>query len=263
MESSPSSSNSRGPGLFRLPRNIRNKIYQLVLVIPHPLYLFRDGISPKVELFAPDKPPAARQWLALLHTSRLLHIEAAAALYGSHQFVLVDITTRGQADLLRSFLDRIGPVDAGYLSHICINFPAVAVTASGSEKNAVCNDSYGHSTGQPEEDDDVTTRSSSSSMLQDADFRGLKLIQERCRGLTTLETYVHSKNSRGLVAATATGQGGGVSPHTVRAALAEVEARLKAISSLRKVVIRLYDGPLAPEVAELMQSFGWVVLPER
>lgn len=232
-----SSSNNSGLGFFGLPRNIRDKIYQRVLAIPHPLYLFTDGTSQKVELFAPDKPA---QWLALLHTNQQLHAEAAATLYGLHQFVLVD-TTRNQADLLQSFLDLVGSVNAGYLSHICINFPVVA-TAS---EDVVCDRT---------EPEDVT------SVLQEEDLRGLKLIQERCRGLTTLETYVHSENSRDLVAAA--GRGGGVSPHT-RVALAEVDAQLKAIPLLKKVIIRLYNGPLAPEVAELIRSFGWVVLPGR
>lgn len=232
-----SSPNNGGFGLFCLPRNIRDKIYQRVLVIPHPLYIFTDGNSQKVGLFAPEKPA---RWLALLHANRQLHAEAVATLYGSHQFVLVD-TTRNQANLLQSFLDLIGSVNAGYLRHICINFPAV-VTASEN----VAGDSA----------EDVT------STLQEEGLRGLKLIQERCRGVTTLEAYVHSENSRGLVAAAAGRPGVGASPHT-RLALAEVEAQLKAIRSLKKVIIRLYNGPLAPEVAELIQSFGWVVLPGR
>jgi hypothetical protein len=237
MESS--SSNNGGLGLlFRLPRKIRDNIYQRVLVIRHPLYLFTDGPHQKVELFAPEKPA---QWLALLHTNRQLHAEAAATLYGSHQFVMVD-TTQNQVNLLQSFLDLIGSVNAGYLRHICIKFPVV-VTAS---ENVVC---------------DRTGPEHVTSMLQEEDLRGLTLIQERCRGLTTLETDVHSKNSKGLVAAAA-GQGGGISPHT-RMALAEVEAQLKAIPLLEKVIIRLYNGPLAPEVAGLIQSFGWVVLPGR
>lgn len=70
---------------------------------------------------------------------------------------------------------------------------------------------------------------------------------------------MHSENSRGLVAAA--GQGD-ISRHT-KVALAEVEAQFKAITSLRKVIVSLYNGPLALEVAELMQSFGWVVLPGR
>ncbi len=51
---------------FDLPRHVRDHIYRNVLVVAHPLYLFKDPRSPKVELFAPQK---RREWLALLFTN--------------------------------------------------------------------------------------------------------------------------------------------------------------------------------------------------
>lgn len=234
--SSSDNQNNRVLGLLGLPRNIRVKIYQPLLVVPHPLYLFSDGSSQKVELFAPHRPA---QWLALLHTNRQLHGEAVQTFYGSHQFVLVD-TTRNQANLLQSFLDLVGPVNAGYLRHLSINFPAVATDSESATHDGTGPDSK-----------------FVSRILQSDDLRGLKLIQHKCRGLTTLEMYVHSENSRGLVAATVQGE---ISPHTM-AALAEVEAELNSIPSLGKVIIRLYNGPLATEAAQLVRSFGWDVLP--
>ncbi|KAK0726144.1 hypothetical protein B0H67DRAFT_642462 [Lasiosphaeris hirsuta] len=79
---SPSSND--GLSLSRLPRHVRDKIYQRVPAVPQPA------------------------WLALLHTNRQLRAEAAVALYRSHQFVLID-TMRNQANLLQAFLDLIGP----------------------------------------------------------------------------------------------------------------------------------------------------------
>jgi hypothetical protein len=38
-------------------------------VVAHPLYLFQDSGSPRVELFAPEKPTPG-QWLALLYTNQ-------------------------------------------------------------------------------------------------------------------------------------------------------------------------------------------------
>ena len=232
MEPESSSNNS----LLRLPRKIRDDIYRRVLIVPHPLYLFKDGAVHKVELFAPDRPA---RWPTLLYINRIIHDEAIEILYRSHQFVLVD-TGRSQATLLETFLDLIGSVNAGYLSHICINFP---VAATDLQRAA------GHKVG-PE---DVT------GILLDEDLHGLKLIQQRCRNLTTLEMYVHSENSQGLVASAGQGE---MSRHT-NEALAEVEAQLKAIASLKKVIVRLYNGPLNREVAEVMQSFGWAVLSGR
>lgn len=48
--------------------------------------------------------------------------------------MLVD-TTRSQANLLQSFLDLIGSVNAGYLSHICINFPVVVTDSESAVGN--------------------------------------------------------------------------------------------------------------------------------
>lgn len=98
-------------------------------------------------------------------------------------------------------------------------------------------------------------------MLWKEDLRGLKLLQEMCSGLTTLVTHVHDKNSRGLVVPR--GAGDSTSLDDIKTALAEVEAQFKAIASLEKVVVKRYDGPLKPEVGELMWSFGWVIVQGR
>jgi hypothetical protein len=87
-------------------------------------------------------------------------------LYKANHFQLVDITEQ-QVHLLRSFLDCIGSLNANSLSHLCVNFP-VAETIPG----------------QP---GDVK--------LRDDSFQILKLVQERCTNLSTLETLVHHKNS--------------------------------------------------------------------
>jgi hypothetical protein len=210
-----------------LPRNARNDIYRRVLFVAHPLYLFQETGSEVVEIFAPERPA---RWLALLYTNRQVREEASEVLYGSNNFTFMD-TTRHQANLLQSFLNCIGPVNAGHLSHICINLP-VAESVEG----------------QPGE-----------ILLREDDLRSLKILQEKCNKLTTLETLVHSYNSMGLSKA---GQDSD-DLQFIREALSQIDTQLKAIPSLSKTIVRFYNGSPTPEVAEMIQGLGWVILPGR
>ena len=218
-----------GSGFFGLPRRVRDEIYRKVLVVAHPLYLFQDSGSPKVELFAPERPKPAR-WLALLYTNRQLHTEASAVLYGCNHFTFMD-TGRKPVKVVHSFLEGIGSVNAGHLSHLCINFPA-AERVSEQEGKAI---------------------------LREGDLRSLKLFQERCTNLTRLEALVHGRNAKGLTVASYDS----TNSQFIREALLQVHAQLKAIPSLREIIVRFYDGNPAPEVAELMQHFGWVTVIGR
>ena len=206
--------------LLSLPRHIRDDIYRRVLVVAHPLFLFQDTGSGVVETFAPGRPV---RWLALIYTNRQVHDEASAVLYGMNRFTLVD-TTRRQVDLLQSFLNCIGSVNAGLLSHLCINFP-VAENING----------------QP-----------GDIKLREDGFRSLKLLQDRCINLKTLETFVHNENSRGLKASHDDSQ-------FIREALSQINAQFKLISSLSRIIVRFYDGSPAPSLMELMKDFGWVI----
>jgi hypothetical protein len=195
-----------------------------VLVLAHPLYLFQDPGSPNVELFAPEKPTPAR-WLALLYTNRQLHAEASAALYRCNHFAFVD-TGRKPVNVVHSFLHGIGSVNAGHLSHLCINFP-VAQRVSGQEGKVI---------------------------LREADLHSLKLLQERCTSLATLEALVHGRGAKGLTVATYDSN----NSHFTRETLSELDVQLKAIPSLGKTIVKFSDGDPAPEVVELMQHLGWV-----
>ncbi|KAN0094019.1 hypothetical protein V8E51_017203 [Hyaloscypha variabilis] len=209
-------------GLFSLPVGIRNDIYKRVLVVPHPLYLFQDTGSQVVETFAPDRPS---RWLALLYTNRQIHSEARAVLYGSNHFTFMD-TTQHQGDLIQSFLNCVGSVNAGLLSHLSINFP-VAESVDGRPGQV---------------------------MLREDDLYSLKLLQEKCAALTTLETLLYSRNSRRLTNPSHDDS------QFIRGALSQIDAQLKAIPSLKKIIVRFYDGTPTPEVMELMQNVGWLIL---
>ncbi|KAH8432185.1 uncharacterized protein LDX57_009824 [Aspergillus melleus] len=149
-------SQTRAPNLLSLPIEARNRIYEQVLTVPHPLFLFKDPGCP-VATFAPEKP---RRWLSLLYTNRQISEEASVVLYGMNQFTLEEMETKNRrSGLLRSFLNCIGPVNAASLSHLCINFPAMEQIE-------------GHSEGIRLEEDGLQT---------------LQLLQRECTGLQTLE----------------------------------------------------------------------------
>jgi len=204
---------------FSLPGKARDNIYKRVLIVAHPLYLFQDPGS-RVETFAPERP---FRWLALLYTNRQMKSEAGAVLYGMSNFTFLD-TTRQQVGLLQAFLNCIGPVNASLLSHLCINFPVIE--------------------GQPGE-----------SKLREDSLQSLKLLQEKCINLTTLETHFYSNNSSGLTRMDQDNL------QFIREALSQFDVQLKAIPSLDKIIVRVYGGTPTPSVMEFMQGFGWVVLP--
>ena len=206
---------------FSLPSKIRKDVYQKVLIVAHPILLFQEPGS-RVETFAPDKPS---QWLALLYTNRQMHNEASAVLYRMNSFTLVD-TTRQQVDLLQSFLHCLGTVNADFLSHLNINFPVTERVE-----------------GQPGK---VKLRADS--------LQSLKLLQENCTNLTTLEAHIHHQNSVGLT------QTDHDSSQFIREALSEIDAQLNAIPSLNKVIVRVYDRNVIPQAMDSMRGLGWIVL---
>ncbi|KFY59290.1 hypothetical protein V496_05717 [Pseudogymnoascus sp. VKM F-4515 (FW-2607)] len=208
--------------LLRLPRSIRDDIFRRVLVVAHPLYLFQDTGSTVVETFGPE---IRGRWLALLYTNRQMHDEATAVLYGFNRFTMVDTTPR-QVVLLQSFLICIGSANAGLLSHVSINFP-VAERVDG----------------KPEE-----------IRLREDGLRSLKLLQDKCTNLKTLEIFVHNQSSEGL------NQKSYNNAEFIQKALSQIHGQFKLIPSLSRVVVRFYDSPPASPVIELMQGLGWVIL---
>lgn len=219
VRASSQPTDSTAINFFGLPSKARKDIYERVLTVAHPLYVFRDT-GPRVETFAPDKPP---QWRTLLFVNRKMNSEASAVLYGTNSFTLLD-TTRREIGLLQAFLDCIGPVNANLLSHLCINFPDIE--------------------GQPGQ----------PRCLREGSLQDLKLLQEKCTNMTTLETHVYSNNSAVF---TRTDQD---DLQFIREALLQFDVQLRAIPSLKKIIIRVYGGTPTPSVMAFMQGFGWVVL---
>lgn len=224
-ETASASTSSVPASIFSLPADVRNNIYRRVLVVAHPLYLFQDTGSELVETFGPDIP---RQWFALLYVNRQVRDEASAVLYGSNRFHFMD-TTQHQGDLIQSFLNCIGPMNAGLLTHLCINFPV----AEGVE-------------GEP-----------GKVMLRKDDLHSLKLLQEHCTRLTTLETILDSRHSRDLMNPSLDDS------QINRDALAQIHAQLRAIHSLINIIVKFYGGTPTSVVMQVMEGFGWVILRGR
>ncbi|KAE8350086.1 hypothetical protein BDV28DRAFT_163201 [Aspergillus coremiiformis] len=213
---------SASVGFFRLPIEARNKIYQQVLVVPHPLYLFQDP-GCQVETFAPETP---YQWLALLYTNRQISNEARAILYGINRFTLQDAGQR-QGSLLKSFLNCIGPVNTGLLSYLCIDFPATERTESQLGRIKLREDSV----------------------------QSLQLLQKECTRLKTLEVLLYSQDSRDLIQ---TDQE--INIKLVQEILSEIHLQFQDIASLTKIIVRVCNGSPASSVKEFMQGLGWIVL---
>ncbi|CAH0042097.1 unnamed protein product [Clonostachys rhizophaga] len=208
-------------GFFSLPAKVRKRIFESILIVTHPIYLFQ-GNGTQVEVFAPEKP---RNWLAPLQTSRQMHKEASAVLYGSNLFNLVD-TTDKQPDLLHSFLACIGSLNSGALTHLCIKFPGVEKSQDRAQRYTL-------------------TKESLSSLY---------LLQQECTCLKTLEVFIYGQKASGLAEVIED------SPILATKALSQIDAQLNEIDSLVNVTVRVYDRSMEASLKQPMQDLGWTVL---
>lgn len=97
------------------------------------------------------------------------------------------------------------------------------------------------------------------AMLREVELQDLKFLQEKCTGRATLELLVQQGNSKGLTAASQSKD----SSQFARETLAQIDSQFKVIPSLCKIIVRFYSGSPTPEVAELMQGYGWAILAGR
>ncbi|OOF96681.1 hypothetical protein ASPCADRAFT_206865 [Aspergillus carbonarius ITEM 5010] len=210
-------------GFLSLSIEIRHSIYERVLTVPHFLSVFQDTGGP-VEVFTPAKPNA---WLALIYVNRQVSAEARAILYGANQFIFQEIETlQRPASVLEAFLKCIGPENAGFLSHICIDFPA-------TEKIDDC---------------------SGEIRLRDNSLQRLRLLQKLCAGLKTFETLVYGRNSSSLLSEDQ------IKTKLVKEVLLDIDAQLRGIVTLNNIIVRVYSGSIAPPIQEFLQGLGWTVL---
>ena len=212
-----------GRSFLNLPQNVQQNIFQNILVVVHPLYIFQEPGSEIIEVFAPDKP---RRWISLLLGSRQLHDKAAETFYGANHFVMMDTEAR-QTRLIQSFLNRIGPASAGHLRHLSINFPVADQRDEGND-----------------------------TILKEDDACSLRLLQKNCGRLMTLELIVQARNAADLALSS---QGGEI-PARLRKFLSKVDEQVRAIPSLTKLVVKWYAKPASIELADEMRQLGWTVV---
>lgn len=206
-------------GFFDLPNDARKKIYERVLKLPHPIFLFQDGDT-RVETFAPDRPP---NWLALLHTSHQMHQEAAAILYSTNVYTLLDANGQG-SNLIQGFLRCIGKGHAKTLSHLCITFPTIHRNLGGFQ-------------------------------LSPDDAKMFELIRAECSKLEILETHLSGKPAIHLIETDRS------MPDFTLEALTDLDRHVKSISSIQRFIVRVYSGRPAAHRMEVMRGLGWEVLP--
>ncbi|RYP36283.1 hypothetical protein DL767_003436 [Monosporascus sp. MG133] len=227
-----------GWSLFNLPPEIRNQIYDELLVVSHPLYLSPTPLwdTRAVCLYGSHDPtftPGLRLWPAILRASRAVHREAAARLYAANCFSLQRtnpyfdmVFPFDVGDLFASFLGVIGPRNAGYLRRVRIPFPRL-----GSRNPPPATGEVGREFSLEQQ----------SRLL-------LETLAARCPELRVLE----------LSAAMGCFPEGG-SPDAASKALSVVGAQVGAIKSLQSVIVEFY-GPLSsPHLRGLMAAYGWTV----
>ncbi|KAI7326164.1 hypothetical protein KC326_g350 [Hortaea werneckii] len=206
-------------GFFDLPDDARKKMYEGVLKLTHPIFLFQDGDT-RVETFAPDRPP---HWLALLHTSHQMHQEAAAILYSTNVYTMLDADGQG-SKLIQGFLRCIGSGHAKTLSHLCITFPTIQRNLGGFQ-------------------------------LGPDGAKMIELIRAECSKLEILETHLAGKLAIHL---TETDRS---VPDFTLEALTDLDRHVRSISSIRRFIVRVYSGRPAAHRMEVMRALGWEVLP--
>ncbi|KAI0448899.1 hypothetical protein F5B21DRAFT_518605 [Xylaria acuta] len=193
-------------GFLNLPSELRNGIYELMLVHQEP-------IIPRFGFFRP------RLTLGLLRASKAIHHEASSVLYGRNRFHFSNCGP----EVLASFLEQIGTSNAAYIRRVSIDFPDFLRLSLG--RVTLVEDSVGL----------------------------LGTIQSSCTNLSTLETSLGS-TSRAVHRLKYLGN-----QDVATEALQLVDARFRAISSLRDIILEVHEGDLSDHIRQIMKSHGWTI----
>ena len=221
---------------FSLSGEIRNKIYKELLILSQPIIIdiATDSWHGLYGVSSAAKLDTSGLCLALFHVSKRVYSEASSLFYSENRFTLPEnrFTFPGleslpgyplQSAILASFLDCIGRQNASFLHHFCIAFPAFGNYHVGR----------------------VT--------LQEDSIRTLELIRLNCPNITTLETSLETTAAM-EVAIDALD-----SPRAATEALALVDARFKVISSLKEVIVNVYDEPPNDDLRKKICDRAWTI----
>jgi hypothetical protein len=207
---------------FSFPSEIRNKIYEEALVLSEPIILV--VAQPYGGIYGLSLPRNSLFYGPLRLCPAILLANKRAHREASpllYSRNCFRVQTRG---ILTLFLDDIGPQNASFLRHICITFPAFDDNHVGS----------------------VT--------LKEDSIRTLELIRDNCTNLTTLETSLRLRTINAMEVAINM-----LDSPRAAAPLALVDARFKAISSLKEIIVNVYDEPLSCDLREKMRGCGWTI----
>ncbi|KAJ5638438.1 hypothetical protein N7528_000828 [Penicillium herquei] len=209
-------------GFLTLPAELRDNILRRLLILPQPLYVFQDGRGP-VEVFATEKPYT---WLTLTRVNRQTSLDARRVIYGAHKFMLEAIETpKTSGDLVRSFLNSIGPVNASFVCHLAINFPLLETSEKGLETIG----------------------------LSEGSTQMLKLLQTQCTNLKTLELLVFEQASSKLLEETE------INTSSVQEIFIEINAFLRDIPSLNRIRVKASNGLPSHIAKEFLENLGWEI----
>ncbi|OBS29436.1 hypothetical protein FPOA_03372 [Fusarium poae] len=203
----------------------RTNAFNKILVASGPVFVFQESATRPIEFFVPGKPT---QWpeLPLAKLREFNEQEVDVVFYGSNHFHFVDTAMQRETLILQSFLASLTSTCTNLLSHMSLSFPALEAPK-----------------GQPE-----------TIQLQQNAMSSLELLRDNCSNIKILEFYIHKGNAFGLV------EEAPVNSQSLQDALSQVDAQLRAFSSLKTIIIRYFHDTLAPEIMQLMHGLGWIVL---
>jgi hypothetical protein len=204
---------------FSFPSEIRNKIYEEALVLSELIVLCAMQYGGIYGLALPMNS----RMCGLLRLCPVILLANKRTHREASTLLYSRNRFRLDKGFLTLFLDQIGPQNASFLRHICIAFPAF---------------------------DDYHVE---SVTLKEDSIRTLECIRDNCTNLATLETSLRFRTINIMESAID-------APDSPRAAtLALVDARFKAISSLKEIIVNVYDEPISCDLREEMHGCGWTI----
>jgi hypothetical protein len=89
--------------------------------------------------------------------------------------------------------------------------------------------------------------------LAEEGIRWLQRLKGECTGLVRIELLVYGPSTVDFVQADLEVDG------SIGEVLSKVDAQLKGVHSLEKIMLRVSSGSVSPSVRELVKRLGWVV----
>ncbi|KAH7248473.1 hypothetical protein B0J15DRAFT_563014 [Fusarium solani] len=192
---------------FSFAGEIRNKVYEELLSVSEPIII---ELGPRHLYMVAISCP----YSAILLVNKMANREASPLLYSRNRFEFgIDRpgTKAGHETermVFASFVSQIGLQNASFLRHLCIPFSA-------------SNNHY-----------------PAGMVLEENSISTLKLIRDKCIGITTLDAVFETITAE---------------------MLAVVYASFNSMPSLKNVNIITYDGLLSVDLREKICNWGWIL----